>query len=42
MSTLTTSVARGGEGVENDITFDYTLYTRADSESFGGVHVILN
>ena len=31
-----------GEGVKNDITFDYTLYTEADPESFGGVHVILN
>ena len=29
-------------GVENDITFDYTLYTGADPESFGGVDVILN
>ena len=23
-------------GVENDITFDHTLYTGADPESFGG------
>ena len=29
-------------GAENDITFDHTLYTGADPESFGGVHVILN
>ena len=44
MSAVTTSVARilQWEGVENDITFDYTLYTGADPESFGGVHVILN
>ena len=32
----------GGRGVENDITFDHTLYTGADPESFGGVDVILN
>ena len=32
----------GGGGVENDITFDHALYTGADPESFGGVHVILN
>ena len=31
-----------GGGVENDITFDYTLYTGADPESFVEVHVILN
>ena len=33
-----------GGGFENDITFDYTLYTGADPKSFGGVglHVILN
>ena len=43
-----TSVARilqwggGGGGGENDITLDHTLYTEADSESFGGVGVILN
>ena len=43
MSAVTTSVARICNGeVENDITFDYTLYTGADLESFGGVHVILN
>ena len=24
----------GGGGVENDITFDHTLYTGADPESF--------
>ena len=29
------------EGFENDITFDPTLYTGADPESFGGVHVVL-
>ena len=28
-------------GVENDITFDHTLYTGADPESVGGVDVIL-
>ena len=33
---------RNGEGGENDITFDHTLYTGADPESFCGVHVILN
>ena len=32
----------GGGGVENNITFDYTLYTGSDPESFGEVHVILN
>ena len=40
-----TSVARilqWGGGVENDVTFDHTLYTGADPESFGGVDVILN
>ena len=46
MSAVTTSVARilqWGEGVENDITFDYTvLFTGVDPERFGGVHVILN
>ena len=45
MSAVTTSVARilqWGEGVENDITFDNTLYTEADPQSFVGVHVILN
>ena len=31
-----------GGGVENDITFDHTLYTGTDPESFGGVDVILN
>ena len=31
-----------GEGVENYISFDHTLYTGADPESFGGMHVILN
>ena len=37
------SVARISQwGVENDVTFDHTLYTGADPESFGGVHVILN
>ena len=30
------------EGVENNIICDYTLYTGADPESFGGVDVILN
>ena len=47
MSAVTTSVARilqwrgkgGGGGVKNDITFDYTLYSLADPESFVGVHV---
>ena len=29
-------------GFENDITFDHTLYTGADPQSFGGVDVILN
>ena len=28
--------------VENDITFDYTLFTGVDPERFGGVYVILN
>ena len=28
--------------VENDVTFDHTLYTGADPESFGGGDVILN
>ena len=38
-----TSVARSLQwGVENDITFNHTLHTGADPESFGGVHVILN
>ena len=32
----------GGGGVENDIAFDYTLFTGVDLERFGGVHVILN
>ena len=44
MSAVTTSVARilqWGEGVENDITFDYTLFTEVDPERFGGVHAIL-
>ena len=27
---------------ENDITFDYTLYTGADPESFGGFECKLN
>ena len=31
-----------GEGVENDITFDHTLYTGADPERFGGGDAILN
>ena len=38
-------VGGGGGGVENDITFDYALYTGTDPENFGGihlVHVILN
>ena len=30
------------ELLENDITFDYTLFTGVDPERFGGVHVILN
>ena len=34
--------AIGGGEVENDITFDHTLYTEADPESFGEVGVILN
>ena len=29
-------------GVENDVIFDHTLYTRTDAESFGGGGVILN
>ena len=44
MSAVTTSVARILQwegGFENDITFDYTLYTGADPESFGGVHAAL-
>ena len=28
--------------VENDITFDYTLYAEADPQSFGRVDVFLN
>ena len=33
----------GGEGgVENDITFDHTMYIGVDPESFGGVDAILN
>ena len=32
----------GGKGVENDITFGYTLFTGMDPERFGGLHVILN
>ena len=31
-----------GEGGENDITFDHTLYTKADPQSLGGVDVMLN
>ena len=31
---------RGGD--ENDVTFDHTLYTGANLDSFGGVDVILN
>ena len=31
-----------GGRVENDITFDHTLYTGADPKSFGGVDVLLN
>ena len=45
MSAVTLSVARILQwegGVDNDLTFDYTLYTGADPESFGGIHVILN
>ena len=30
-----------GGGIENDITFDHTLYTGADPKSFSGVHVII-
>ena len=38
-----TSVAKFCDGgVENDFTFDHTLYTGADPESFSGVDVILN
>ena len=39
-----TSVARilQWRGFENDITFDYTLYTGTDPESFGGIDVFLN
>ena len=39
-----TSVARilQWRGFENHITFDHTLYTGADPESFCGVNVILN
>ena len=29
-------------GVENDVTFNHTLYTEADPERFGGGDVILN
>ena len=29
-------------GVENDVTFDHTLYTGVDPESFGGGGVILD
>ena len=29
-------------GVENDVTFDHTLYTEADPESFDVGDVILN
>ena len=29
-------------GVENDVTFDHTLYTGADPESFGERDEILN
>ena len=43
---LPTSAARilqrWGEGVENDVTFDHTLYTGADAESFSGGDLILN
>ena len=45
VSAVTLSVARilqWGRRVENDFTFDCMLYTEADPESFGGVHVILN
>ena len=31
-----------GRGGENDVTFDHTLYIRADPESFGEGDVILN
>ena len=42
--TTATSVARILQwgGFENEITFDYTLYTGADPESFGWVDVILS
>ena len=44
MSAVTTRVARILQwgGVENHITFDYTLYTGAGPKSFGGVQAILN
>ena len=43
VSAVTTSVARILQwGVENDIAFDYTLFTGVDLERFGVVHVILN
>ena len=29
-------------GVENAVTFDHTLYTGADPQSFAGVDVFLN
>ena len=32
----------GTGGIENDITFDHTSYTGADTENFGGVDVLLN
>ena len=32
----------GEGGVEDDITFDHTLYTGADPQSFGGVEVFFN
>ena len=32
----------GGGGGENDITFDHTLYTGADQQTFGGGDAILN
>ena len=41
MLTSVARILRWGE-VENDITFDHTLYTGADPKSFGGVDVILN
>ena len=41
--TIVARILQWGVGeVENDITFDYTLYTGADPESFGEVDVILN